>query len=71
MPGPQMRSEMGTEAETLDAIVRHASHLWLFLEQSYCVAISIFVGLLLDVVLSSEMGLLAITEVCDNSYLYI
>jgi hypothetical protein len=62
---------MGTEADTLDAIVRHASHLWLFLEQSSCVAISILVELLLDVVLSSEVGLLAITEICDYSYLYI
>lgn len=71
MPGPQMRSEMGTEVETLDAIVRHASHLWLFFEQSYCVAISSFVELLLDVVLSPGQGLVAITEICDNSNMHI
>lgn len=69
MPGSQKRAEEGTEEETFDAAMRHASHLWLFLEQS-C-AIFIYIRWLVSVILSSEMGLLAITEVCDKFYLYI
>lgn len=56
MSGTQRRAEEGTESETLDAIVRHASHLWLFLEQSYSAAIFDSVEYLLGVILlSSEM----------------